>query len=165
MAVEKNKVLFPPSYQRYLAFGYADSSLRIGSCDTERAVTVFEGKTYGEILCAACPNSKTIITGGTSTVSWIGYALKAVVQLWWSLFEELCECTRSSVVMLPTGKTFHTFWATNDMKSWMWKSKSINLPKFDISVLTRKCLSSCLKMWKARSKRRVLGEVTSNRSL
>ncbi|PIK52861.1 putative WD repeat and FYVE domain-containing protein 3-like [Apostichopus japonicus] len=68
MAVEKNKVLFPPSYQRYLAFGYADSSLRLGSCDTERAVTVFEGKTYGEILCAACPNSKTIITGGTSTV-------------------------------------------------------------------------------------------------
>ncbi|KAJ8022395.1 WD repeat and FYVE domain-containing protein 3 [Holothuria leucospilota] len=68
VAVEKNKVLFPPSYQRYLAFGYADSSLRIGSCDTERAVTVFEGNTYGEILCAVCPNSRTIITGGTSTV-------------------------------------------------------------------------------------------------
>ena len=70
LAVEQNKTLIPPSYSRYLAFGYADLSLRIGSYDTDKASTVFEGTQSGEVKCAVCPNSKLVITGGLSTVSW-----------------------------------------------------------------------------------------------
>ncbi|XP_063969658.1 WD repeat and FYVE domain-containing protein 3-like isoform X2 [Lytechinus pictus] len=68
LAVEQNKTLIPPTYNRYLAFGYADYSLRIGSYDSDKATTVAEGNGCGEVLCAVCPNSKTLITGGSSTV-------------------------------------------------------------------------------------------------
>lgn len=33
-----------------------------------QALHVFENLDNGEILCASCPNAKTFITGGTSTV-------------------------------------------------------------------------------------------------
>ena len=69
--MEQNKTLIPSSHSRYLAFGYADLSLRIGSYDTDKATTVFEGTQSGEVKCAACPNAKLVITGGLSTVSCI----------------------------------------------------------------------------------------------
>ncbi|XP_071954048.1 WD repeat and FYVE domain-containing protein 3-like isoform X2 [Antedon mediterranea] len=68
ICVEQNKVLIPPSYHRYFAFGFADLSLRLGNYDTDRLSTVFEGTQCGEILTAACATSKVLITGGTSTV-------------------------------------------------------------------------------------------------
>ncbi|KAK3895111.1 hypothetical protein Pcinc_001157 [Petrolisthes cinctipes] len=68
LAVEQNKTLVPPSCQRYLAWGFADQSLRIGGYESERAVLVSETPQNGEFLAAVCPNSKTIITAGTSTV-------------------------------------------------------------------------------------------------
>ncbi|XP_069973806.1 WD repeat and FYVE domain-containing protein 3 isoform X2 [Penaeus vannamei] len=68
LAVEQNKTLIPPTYQRYLAWGFADQSLRIGGYESERAVLVSETPQNGEILAAVCPNNKTIITAGTSTV-------------------------------------------------------------------------------------------------
>ena len=43
-------------------------SLRIGGYESERAVLVSETPQNGEILAAVCPNNKTIITAGTSTV-------------------------------------------------------------------------------------------------
>ncbi|KAG7173359.1 WD repeat and FYVE domain-containing protein 3-like [Homarus americanus] len=58
LAVEQNKTLIPHSYQR----------LRIGGYESERAVLVSETPQNGEILAAVCPNNKTIITAGTSTV-------------------------------------------------------------------------------------------------
>ncbi|XP_033108223.1 WD repeat and FYVE domain-containing protein 3-like isoform X3 [Anneissia japonica] len=68
VCVEQNKVLIPPSYHRYFAFGFADLSLRLGNYDTDRLTTVFEGTQCGEILTATCATSKILITGGTSTV-------------------------------------------------------------------------------------------------
>ncbi|KAK7077189.1 WD repeat and FYVE domain-containing protein 3 [Halocaridina rubra] len=68
LAVEQNKTLIPTMYQRYLAWGFADHSLRIGGYESERAVLVSETPQNGEILAAVCPNYKTIITAGTSTV-------------------------------------------------------------------------------------------------
>ncbi|XP_077999760.1 WD repeat and FYVE domain-containing protein 3-like [Glandiceps talaboti] len=68
LAVEPNKVLIPPSFSRYIAWGYADLSLRMATYDSEKGHTVFEGTQYGEILCAVCPYSKLLVTGGTSTV-------------------------------------------------------------------------------------------------
>ena len=69
LAVEQNKVLVPQNYSKYLAWGFSDLSVRIGNYDSDRATAVFESLDNGEILCAACPNPKCLITAGTSTVS------------------------------------------------------------------------------------------------
>lgn len=41
-AVEQNKVLVPGTYSRYVAWGFADHSLRIGSYDSDKAAMVCE---------------------------------------------------------------------------------------------------------------------------
>ncbi|VVC89839.1 unnamed protein product [Leptidea sinapis] len=53
LAVEQNKVLMPPLYNKYVAWGFADHSLRIGNYDNDKAVFVSEGVAHacGEIVC------------------------------------------------------------------------------------------------------------------
>ncbi|XP_063625068.1 WD repeat and FYVE domain-containing protein 3 isoform X6 [Cydia splendana] len=70
LAVEQNKVLMPPSYNKYVAWGFADHSLRVGNYDNDRAVFVCEtvAQACGEIVTCVCPSAKTIVTAGTSTV-------------------------------------------------------------------------------------------------
>lgn len=69
LAVEQNKVLVPPICNKYLAWGFSDLSIRMGNYDSDKATAVFENIGNGEILCASCPDAKTIVTAGTSTVS------------------------------------------------------------------------------------------------
>ena len=38
LAVEQNKVLIPPSYNKYLAWGYSDLSVRIGNYESEKVI-------------------------------------------------------------------------------------------------------------------------------
>lgn len=74
LAVEQNKVLIPPLYNRYIAWGFADYSLRIGPYESDRALYIWESELFapkGEILCATVPNSKTIITAGTNSVLFV----------------------------------------------------------------------------------------------
>ncbi|XP_076043582.1 WD repeat and FYVE domain containing 3 bchs isoform X2 [Oratosquilla oratoria] len=68
LAVEQNKTLIPRTYMRYLAWGFADQSLRIGGYESERAMLVSETPQNGEVLAAVCPNNKLVVTAGTSTV-------------------------------------------------------------------------------------------------
>ncbi|XP_055601256.1 WD repeat and FYVE domain-containing protein 3 [Uranotaenia lowii] len=70
LAVEQNKILMPASYNRYIAWGYADHSIRVGMYDTDRAMFVCESVApdSGEILACACPNPKTIIMAGTNSI-------------------------------------------------------------------------------------------------
>ncbi|XP_050011539.1 WD repeat and FYVE domain-containing protein 3 isoform X4 [Alexandromys fortis] len=69
LAVEQNKVLIPPAWNKTFAWGYADLSCRLGTYESDKAVTVYECLSeWGQILCAICPNPKLVITGGTSTV-------------------------------------------------------------------------------------------------
>lgn len=70
LSVEQNKVLMAPLFTRYIAWGFADHSLRIGMYDSDRALFVCEAaaQNSGEILTCACPNSRTIVTAGTSSV-------------------------------------------------------------------------------------------------
>lgn len=71
LAVEQNKVLIPPSSNRYVAWGFADHSLRIGPYESDRALYVWESELFppnGEILCSTVPNSRMIITAGTNAV-------------------------------------------------------------------------------------------------
>lgn len=70
LAVEQNKVLMAPTFSRYIAWGFADHSFRIGVYDSDRALFVCEASAQnsGEILACACPNARTIVTAGTSSV-------------------------------------------------------------------------------------------------
>ncbi|XP_058837027.1 WD repeat and FYVE domain-containing protein 3-like [Topomyia yanbarensis] len=70
LAVEQNKILMPSNYSRYIAWGYADHSVRVGMYDSDRALFVCENVApdSGEILACACPNAKTIIMAGTNSI-------------------------------------------------------------------------------------------------
>ena len=58
-AVEQNKVLVPGNSNRYLAWGYADQSFRLGNYDSDKAVFVCEPNyLIGQVLTCVCPNSK-----------------------------------------------------------------------------------------------------------
>lgn len=71
VAVEQNKLLIPPEYCRYVAWGHADRSLRLGLYDSEKPMFVWEGSDHlmpNEILCCTIPNSRTMITAGTESL-------------------------------------------------------------------------------------------------
>ncbi|XP_060523655.1 WD repeat and FYVE domain-containing protein 3 [Cylas formicarius] len=70
LAVEQNKVLMPPSFSKYVAWGFADHSIRIGNYDSDKAIFVSESveQNMGEILACVCASPKIIITAGTSSV-------------------------------------------------------------------------------------------------
>ncbi|XP_052739616.1 WD repeat and FYVE domain-containing protein 3 isoform X1 [Bicyclus anynana] len=70
LAVEQNKVLMPPTYNKYVAWGFADHSLRIGNYDNDKAIFVCEtvAQACGEIVACVCLSDKTIVTAGTSSV-------------------------------------------------------------------------------------------------
>jgi WD40 repeat protein len=68
LAVEQNKALIPPGYSRFIAWGFPDMSIRIGTYDSDKASTVYENTDSGDILCAVCPNCKLFISAGTNTV-------------------------------------------------------------------------------------------------
>lgn len=70
LAVEQNKVLVPPSYNKYLAWGFADHSLRIGHYDSDRTILVCEatGESSGEVVACVCPSAKLVVTAGTCSV-------------------------------------------------------------------------------------------------
>ena len=68
-AVEQNKVLVPGNANRYLAWGYADQSFRLGNYDSDKAVFICEPNyLIGQVLTCVCPNSKVVLTAGTSSV-------------------------------------------------------------------------------------------------
>lgn len=75
LAVEQNKVLIGPLFNRYVAWGFADYSIRMGPYESERAAFVWEDVPSGEILCCACPDNKIVITAGTSSVGGIWWPL------------------------------------------------------------------------------------------
>ena len=68
--MQSAKVMMAPLFSRYIAWGFADHSLRIGMYDSDRALFVCEAaaQNSGEILACACPNARTIVTAGTSSV-------------------------------------------------------------------------------------------------
>lgn len=77
LAVEQNKVLMPPTYNKYAAWGFADHSLRVGNYDSDKAVFVCESaaQACGELLACVCVTASTLVTAGTSTVQYLHYIL------------------------------------------------------------------------------------------
>ncbi|XP_078070095.1 WD repeat and FYVE domain-containing protein 3 isoform X4 [Mustelus asterias] len=68
LAVEQNKVLIPPSWNKTFAWGFADLSCRVANYESDKALIVYECLSeWGQIFCTICPNPKLVVTGGTST--------------------------------------------------------------------------------------------------
>ncbi|KAL7877774.1 hypothetical protein SRHO_G00044170 [Serrasalmus rhombeus] len=69
LVVEKNKLLVPPLWNTYFCWGFYDNTCSFGNSTTEKDFAVWEGLSdWGEAVCAACPNSNTLITAGSSSV-------------------------------------------------------------------------------------------------
>lgn len=70
LAVEQNKALMPPSFNKTVTWGFADHSLRLAQYETDKPIVICESSSQspGEIVTCVCPTSKTVITAGTSTV-------------------------------------------------------------------------------------------------
>uniref|UniRef100_A0A3P8VAX4 Uncharacterized protein n=1 Tax=Cynoglossus semilaevis TaxID=244447 RepID=A0A3P8VAX4_CYNSE len=67
LVLEKNRLLLSPSSSCFFSWGSPDNSCAFGNYVTEKVLS--EGlRGWGTTLCAACPNSTTVITAGTSTV-------------------------------------------------------------------------------------------------
>ncbi|XP_042357670.1 WD repeat- and FYVE domain-containing protein 4 isoform X2 [Plectropomus leopardus] len=69
MVLERNRLLLSPLLGCFFSWGFPDNSCAFGNYSTEKTFAVCESLCdWGETLCAACPNSTTIITAGTNTV-------------------------------------------------------------------------------------------------
>uniref|UniRef100_A0A8C6JSM2 Uncharacterized protein n=1 Tax=Melopsittacus undulatus TaxID=13146 RepID=A0A8C6JSM2_MELUD len=69
LAVEKNKVLIPPLWNKTFCWGFEDFTCCFGNYGSEKNMTTFECMAdWGKCLCAVCPSATTIITSGTSSV-------------------------------------------------------------------------------------------------
>ena len=89
------QVLVPGNCNRYLAWGFADQSFRLGTYDTDKAVFVCEPNyLVGEVcflmipllplvqvLTCVCPNPRLVLTAGTSSVVCVWVYHKKVKQL------------------------------------------------------------------------------------
>nr|XP_024109991.2 WD repeat- and FYVE domain-containing protein 4 [Pongo abelii] len=69
LAVERNKVLLPPLWNRTFSWGFDDFSCCLGSYGSDKILMTFENlAAWGRCLCAVCPSPTMIVTSGTSTV-------------------------------------------------------------------------------------------------
>ncbi|XP_061857387.1 WD repeat- and FYVE domain-containing protein 4 isoform X3 [Colius striatus] len=69
LAVEKNKVLIPPLWNKTFCWGFEDFTCCFGNYGSEKKMTTFECMAdWGKCLCAVCPSATTVITSGTSSV-------------------------------------------------------------------------------------------------
>ncbi|KAI3321630.1 beige/BEACH domain-containing protein [Xylariaceae sp. AK1471] len=58
----------PPSYDKYLEWGYADNSVRFFSSENRKSAGVSENLHIGQISCIVVADSKTLITAGEDCV-------------------------------------------------------------------------------------------------
>jgi hypothetical protein len=91
LAVEQNKHFLSAS--KYIAWGFADCSVRICNVDTDRPIFVWEQSqqqlamgSVGEIVCCASASDKVVITGSTNTVG--SQEVKCIVCV-----EDKAECS------------------------------------------------------------------------
>ncbi|KAH0510243.1 WD repeat- and FYVE domain-containing protein 4 [Microtus ochrogaster] len=69
LAVEKNKMLLPPLWNRTFSWGFDDFSCCLGSYGSDKILMTFENlAAWGTCLCAICPSPTMIVTSGASAV-------------------------------------------------------------------------------------------------
>ncbi|XP_074856013.1 WD repeat- and FYVE domain-containing protein 4 [Carettochelys insculpta] len=69
LAVERNKVLIPPLWNKTFCWGFDDFTCCLGNYGTDKNTTTLECMAdWGTCLCAVIPTPTTVITAGTSAV-------------------------------------------------------------------------------------------------
>ncbi|XP_048195177.1 WD repeat- and FYVE domain-containing protein 4 [Perognathus longimembris pacificus] len=69
LAVEKNKVLLPPRWNKTFSWGFDDFSCCLGSYGSDKILMTFENLAeWGRCLCVVCPSPTMVVTAGASTV-------------------------------------------------------------------------------------------------
>ncbi|XP_077207114.1 WD repeat- and FYVE domain-containing protein 4 isoform X2 [Paroedura picta] len=69
LAVEKNKLLLPPLWNKVFCWGFDDFTCCLAGCGADKGISTFEAPAeWGTCLCAVCPTPMTLITAGSSTV-------------------------------------------------------------------------------------------------
>ncbi|XP_029465484.1 WD repeat- and FYVE domain-containing protein 4 [Rhinatrema bivittatum] len=69
LAVEKNKILIPPLWNKTFSWGFEDFSCCLGNYGSDKSIVTLETMAdWGLCLCAVCPTPFMIITSGTSSV-------------------------------------------------------------------------------------------------
>ncbi|KAG7262002.1 hypothetical protein CRUP_004210 [Coryphaenoides rupestris] len=69
LVLESRRLLVCPLWSCYFSWGLPDHSCAFGNYATDKTFAVCESLCdWGETLCAACPNTSTLVTAGTSTV-------------------------------------------------------------------------------------------------
>lgn len=126
LVVEQNKFLMPPTYQRYIAWGFTDESIKIGYTDYEKTYVTFENIQDGSLFCCCSPDSKIIITAGSSTsinvweLSKLKHKrLQLKTRLYGHMDTVTCMAVSNAYHMLVTGSRDQTciIW---DINRWMF---------------------------------------------
>uniref|UniRef100_UPI00398F68DA WD repeat- and FYVE domain-containing protein 4 n=1 Tax=Pristiophorus japonicus TaxID=55135 RepID=UPI00398F68DA len=69
LAVERNRLLMPPHWNKTFSWGYNDFSCSLGNYGSDKILTVFECLSdWGQCLCVVCPTPTMVITGAASSV-------------------------------------------------------------------------------------------------
>ncbi|KAF2104564.1 beach-domain-containing protein [Rhizodiscina lignyota] len=114
------RINIPPTYERYMEWGFADGSLRFFATDSRKLIGLFEHLHHGQISTAIFVDSKTLITAGTDCVVsvWNVHSSSKATELQprVSFFGH-----RAPVTVLATSKAFSTFLsASTDGKVYLW---------------------------------------------
>ncbi|KAM4063724.1 beige/BEACH domain-containing protein [Hirsutella rhossiliensis] len=114
------RLIFPP-YDKFLDWGYADSSLRFFFSDNHKPAGLFENLHTGQISCACFADSKTLITAGEDCVV-------SVYTVHTAPGKQVDLMPRSSVfghktpvTAIAVSKAFSTFvTASSDGQAFLW---------------------------------------------
>ena len=157
-AVEQNKVLVPGNSNRYLAWGFADQSFRLGNYDTDKVVVVVSpfvmmcfmsmfqavficepNYLVGEVLTCVCPNAKLVLTAGTSSVVsvWVYHKKQKQLHLKHSLYghTDAVTCLAASMgwgfAVSGSRDRSAIMW---DLSRWAKSGKQFYICSFDINL-------------------------------
>ncbi|KAK7551537.1 hypothetical protein IWX49DRAFT_286142 [Phyllosticta citricarpa] len=102
------RINVPPSYDRYMEWGFTDGSVRFYSTDSKRLIGLWEHLHQGQISCATFVDGKTLITAGSDcTVAvWNVVSHSKTVDL----VPKVCFFGhRKPVTVIATSRAFSTF--------------------------------------------------------
>jgi beige protein homolog 1 len=62
------RVFIPPTFDKFVEFGYADATMRFFSADSKKQIALYEHFHLGQISCTTFVDSRTMVTAGADAV-------------------------------------------------------------------------------------------------
>ncbi|KAF2139013.1 uncharacterized protein K452DRAFT_255050 [Aplosporella prunicola CBS 121167] len=110
----------PPTYERYMEWGFTDGSVRFYGTDNKKLIGLWEHLHQGQISCATFVDSKTLITAGTDCTVSVWNLVSTSKSI--DLIPKVCFFGhRKPVTVLATSRAFSTFLsASADGSVFLW---------------------------------------------